>query len=274
MRKDITFARAVREFRERHVASKRANTQRSYGQDLARLEAFFAGKRLSEIGPLTVEGYRKARTKGHTVAKVRCNREVALLRSLFARMAAWGLYEGANPIRSAGGQSTVGRYQESPGRERVLTSAEEARLLGVLREPYRTVLGCTPACGCAARGSRSRGRMSIWRARGSRSKGSTPRMAPRVSCPCPRRWLTPSRCSARPTRSRRRRSSRRPSVRSVGCARSSTGPRSGQGARHVAPRVPPHLGVAVHAGGRRSAHLADARRVEAHRDGDALRPQR
>ena len=140
MRKYITFARAVREFRERHVASKRANTQRSYGQDLARLEAFFAGKRLSEIGPLTVEGYRKARTKGHTVAKVRCNREVALLRSLFARMAAWGLYEGANPIRSAGGQSTVGRYQESPGRERVLTSAEEARLLGVLREPYRTVL--------------------------------------------------------------------------------------------------------------------------------------
>lgn len=38
-----------------------------------------------------MEGYRKARTEGHTRAKVRCNREVSLLRTLYARLAAWGL---------------------------------------------------------------------------------------------------------------------------------------------------------------------------------------
>ena len=104
-RKDITFDKATREFRERHVATKRATTERSYGQDLAHLDTFFMGKRLSEIGPLTIEGYRKARTRGHTVAKVRCNREVALLRTLFARMIAWASSRGRTPC---------GRWAASP----------------------------------------------------------------------------------------------------------------------------------------------------------------
>lgn len=34
----------------------------------------------------------------------------------------------------------MGRYEESRGRERVLTPAEEARLMAHLREPYRTVV--------------------------------------------------------------------------------------------------------------------------------------
>jgi integrase/recombinase XerD len=140
LKKDVLFEKTVREFRDRHVADKRANTQRIYSQDLDHLSAYFREKRLSEIGPLTIEGYRKWRTKGHTVARVRCNREVALLRTLFSRMNAWGLYEGANPVRTVGGKSTVGRYQESRGRERVLTLAEEARLMAVLPEPYRTLV--------------------------------------------------------------------------------------------------------------------------------------
>jgi integrase len=139
-RRDLTFDRALREFRERHLPGLRPTTQRSYGQHLAHLEAFFTGKRLSEIGPLTVEGYRKARTKNHTASKVRCNREVDLVRTLYARMAAWGLYGGLSPIRSVGGKCTVGSYEESRGRERVLTPAEEARLMAELHEPYRTLV--------------------------------------------------------------------------------------------------------------------------------------
>jgi integrase len=140
VRRDCTVDRALREFRERHLPSLRATTQRTYTQDLTRLEAFFTGKRLSEIGPLTVEGYRKARTQGHKRSRVRCNREVTLLRTLYARMAAWNLYDGDNPIRTLGGKSTVGAYEESRGRERVLTPAEEARLMAVLREPYATLV--------------------------------------------------------------------------------------------------------------------------------------
>lgn len=136
MRKDITFDKAVREFTERHVRTKRPSTQAVYAESLARLTAYFGTKRLSEIGPLTVEGYRKARTQNHTTSRVRCDREVALLRALFGRMSAWGLYEGPNPIRSVGGKSTVGRYAESAGRTRVLTLAEEARLMATLPAPY------------------------------------------------------------------------------------------------------------------------------------------
>ena len=139
-RRDVTFERAVREFRERHLPSLRETTRRAYGQELDRLAAHFGNVRLSQIGALAIEGYRKARTKDHTRARVRCNREVERLRSLFHRMIAWGLYEGEVPIRKLAGKRTVGRYEESRGRERVLTPAEEGRLLAALREPYRTLV--------------------------------------------------------------------------------------------------------------------------------------
>jgi integrase len=185
VRRDLPFDRALREFRERHVSSKRAATQRTYGQDLAHLEAFFTDKRLSEIGPLTVEGYRRDRTQQHTRAKVRCNREVALLRTLYARMTAWGLYEGDNPVRTLGGKSTVGRYEESRGRERVLTSAEEARLVAELREPYATLvlLGLHTGLRLRSEGltlvwadvDLERGRLTV---QGAHAKNGTPRVIP------------------------------------------------------------------------------------------------
>jgi hypothetical protein len=103
VRRDCTFERAVREFRERHLPSQRATTQRTYGQDLAHLEAFFAGKRLSDISPFTVESYRRTRTAQHTRAKVRCNREVALLRTLYARMAPGGCTRATTRSAPSGG---------------------------------------------------------------------------------------------------------------------------------------------------------------------------
>jgi integrase len=185
MRRDSTFDRALREFRERHLPGLRATTQRAYTQQLDRLEAFFVGKRLSEIGPLTVEGYRKARTQNHTRSKVRCNREVALLRTLYARMAAWNLYDGDNPVRTLGGKPTVGAYEESRGRERVLTPAEEARLMGELDAPYDTLVLLGLHTGVRLR---SEGLKLTWqdvnleRARltvqGAHAKNKTPRVIP------------------------------------------------------------------------------------------------
>lgn len=185
VRRDVPFDRALREFRERHLPGLRATTQRAYTQHLDRLEAFFAGKRLGEIGPLTVEGYRKSRTQNHTMSKVRCNREVALLRTLYARMAAWGLYEGDNPVRTLGGKPTVGRYEESRGRERVLTPSEEARLVGELGAPYDTLVLLGLHTGVRLR---SEGLTLTWQdvdlerrrltVQGAHAKNKTPRVIP------------------------------------------------------------------------------------------------
>ena len=225
VRRDFTFDRALREFRERHLPSLRATTQRAYGQDLGHLEAFFTGKRLSEIGPLTVEGYRKARTEGHTRAKVRCNREVSLLRTLYARAAAWDLYEGDNPVRTIGGKSTVGRYEESRGRERVLTQAEEARLMVELRDPYATLVLLGLHTGVRLR---SEGLTLTWQdvdldrrrltVQGAHAKNKTPRVIP-LSAP-----LVAALARLRGERRRRTRcSSPVPDGRSAICARSSGG---------------------------------------------------
>jgi integrase len=185
VRQDVGFDRALREFRARHLPGLRATTQRAYGQELDRLEAFFAGKRLGEIGPLTVEGYRKARTQNHTASKVRCNREVALLRTLYARMAAWGLYEGDNPVRTLGGKPTVGHYEESRGRERVLTPTEEARLVAELDAPYDTLVLLGLHTGVRLR---SEGLTLTWQdadlerrrltVQGAHAKNKTPRVIP------------------------------------------------------------------------------------------------
>lgn len=139
-RRDVTFERAVREYRERHLPGLRPTTQQTYGHELDRLAAHFGATRLSAIGPLAVEGYRKARTADHTRARVRCNREVERLRALFHRMLAWGLYDGDVSVQKIAGKRSVGRYEESGGRERVLTVAESERLLAALREPYRTLV--------------------------------------------------------------------------------------------------------------------------------------
>ncbi len=54
VRRDVTFERAVREYRERHLPSLRVTTRRAYGQERDRLAAHFGAKRLGEIGPLRV----------------------------------------------------------------------------------------------------------------------------------------------------------------------------------------------------------------------------
>jgi len=138
--KDCTVEHALKVFTERHVATLRPSTQRVCHDGLKRLAAYFKGRRLSEIGPLSIEGYRKQRTANHTRARVRSNREITLLRTIYSRMIAWNLFGGDNPIRTVAGRPTVGRYPESRGRERVLTLAEEARLLAVLPQPYSTLL--------------------------------------------------------------------------------------------------------------------------------------
>jgi len=53
-----------------------------------------------EISQLAVDGYRQARTKDHTAARVLCNREVTVLRAFFCRMVAYGLFDGGSDSRS------------------------------------------------------------------------------------------------------------------------------------------------------------------------------
>jgi len=91
-----TFETAKTEFLKWSEANKKPRTHRGYRNFLTRLAGSFAGSRLSEIDPLSVERHKHARIKAG--APVAANRELMCLKALFNRCIAWDLYEGTNPM--------------------------------------------------------------------------------------------------------------------------------------------------------------------------------
>ena len=79
-----------------------------------------------------VERYKQERAQGG--ARVRPNRELAVLKTLFNRMRAWQKYEGPNPVQG------VAFFKEPRRRLRYLEPAEETALLGAAGEPLRSVI--------------------------------------------------------------------------------------------------------------------------------------
>src|SRR5687767_6998926 len=67
-------------------------------------------------------------------ARVRANREVAMLKNLYNRCREWGLYEGENPAVG------IKLLKEPQQRLRYLEHDEEARLLERCTEPLRSLL--------------------------------------------------------------------------------------------------------------------------------------
>jgi hypothetical protein len=118
-RKDCSFDAAREKFLAWAKAEKRVTTIQSYRKCLDRLVESFRGKRLSEITAWQLEAYKKRRSEGKQLterppfisdaewnrlccqaergAPIRANRELAVLKTLFNRAVAWGLYEGENP---------------------------------------------------------------------------------------------------------------------------------------------------------------------------------
>jgi len=99
----------------------------------------FSGTRLSALSPFLVEKHKQARIQAG--ARVRANRELAVLKSLFNRCRAWRLFEGENPVTS------VKMLKEPRQRLRFLEPEEEDRLLAECAEPLRTIVLLGTNCG-------------------------------------------------------------------------------------------------------------------------------
>lgn len=137
--KDLSFDDARTKFETWAAANKKAHTAHSYRECLRRLAESFSGKRLSQISTIAVEKHKQDRIKAN--AKVRGNREMALLKNLFNRCREWKLFEGENPVAS------VKMTKEPRQRLRFLELDEEDRLLTGCAEPLRTIILVGIYCG-------------------------------------------------------------------------------------------------------------------------------
>jgi hypothetical protein len=122
-RKDCTFDKAKESFIDWMLANKRPRTQRVYRKALERLSQSFTNKTLRLIQAFDIERHKRLRVEAG--ARVQANREIALLKNLFNRTKAWGLYEGENPALG------VKMLEDPKRRLRYLEYDEEVKLLEV-----------------------------------------------------------------------------------------------------------------------------------------------
>ena len=131
-KKDCRFEKARVEFEKWAFSNKRPRTCRTYRQCLNHLAVSFNGKHLSEIHSFRIEKHKRDRAEAG--ARVRANRELAVLKMLFNRAIEWNLYEGDNPVIG------VEFFEEPRQRLRYLEPEEEAQLLTVAQEPLRSLI--------------------------------------------------------------------------------------------------------------------------------------
>jgi integrase len=138
-RKDLSFEEARKKFEAWADASKKPGTAQAYKECLRRLAESFSGKSLSALSPFLVEKHKQARIQAG--ARVRANRELAVLKSLFDRCREWKLFEDDNPVES------VKLLKEPRQRLRFLEPEEEDRLLAECAEPLRSLILIGTNCG-------------------------------------------------------------------------------------------------------------------------------
>jgi integrase len=138
-KRDLGFDDARKKFEAWAAASKKAGTAGAYRECLRRLAESFSGKRLSQMSSFLVEGHKQRRIQAG--ARIRANRELAVLKSLFNRCREWELFEGENPVTS------VKLLKEPRLRLRFLEPEEEDRLLAECAEPLRTLILVGTNCG-------------------------------------------------------------------------------------------------------------------------------
>ncbi|MFI7801114.1 phage integrase family protein [Pseudomonas sp. DD1] len=92
---DLTMMKGIFDRYERDVIPKKGErTQKDNLAELKQLRPMFDGAPIDSITPANIAGYRDART-----AKVRANREIALLSHVFNLAREWGLTERENPCQ-------------------------------------------------------------------------------------------------------------------------------------------------------------------------------
>ena len=130
--RDIVFDEAVDEFVKWVETNRKPHTLRGYRDCLKSLTTAFSGRRLSQICSLDVERHKRSRVEAG--ARVRANREIAVLKNLFNKCREWGVYDGPNPV------STVKLLKEPKQRLRYLEYEEEAWLLQVSPPLLRDII--------------------------------------------------------------------------------------------------------------------------------------
>lgn len=131
-RKDLPFEKAREHFERWAEANKKVRTVKTYKECLRRLAETFAGKRLSEISPFLIEKHKQRRIQ--VGARVRCNREIAVLKNLFNYCRSQKLYDGANPA------ADVQLLKEPRRRLRFLEPEEEQRLVDAAPSPLKELI--------------------------------------------------------------------------------------------------------------------------------------
>jgi integrase len=138
-KKDCLFDKAKAAFIDWMLTNKRPRTVRVYRQQLERLAGSFSKITLAHISSFDVERHKQSRAEEG--ARIQANREVAVLKNLFNKARAWGLYEGENPALG------VKMLEEPKRRLRYLEPEEEHRLLDAAPEPLRTLILTGIHCG-------------------------------------------------------------------------------------------------------------------------------
>jgi hypothetical protein len=96
--RDLSFDDARKKFELWAMVSKKTGTVMDYKECLRRLAESFSGVRLGVLSPFLVEKHKQQRIQAG--ARIRANRELAVLKSLFNRCREWQLFEGENPVAS------------------------------------------------------------------------------------------------------------------------------------------------------------------------------
>lgn len=128
-----SFEEAVKQFLKWSEVNVREST---YSNDKHYAELWlaspdFAGKRLSKITPVDVEHYKAQRVTGpNKVSQRTTDADLGRLRRLFSLCVGWGVCE-KNPVKA------VKFFNPECRRERFLTPAEEAKLIGHAPVPLR-----------------------------------------------------------------------------------------------------------------------------------------
>jgi integrase len=131
-KKDLRFEEGARIFLDWAKTHKGARTHSDYETCIGKLRDYFGDKMLSQISPFLIEAYKVRRVRDG--AKVRPNRELAVLRNLFNRLIKFKKYEGENPVQG------FEPIKECRGKDRILDPEEERRLLENAIEPVRSLI--------------------------------------------------------------------------------------------------------------------------------------
>lgn len=109
------------------------NSYTRFKVNIKKMTPYFSGKRLAEISPKMIEGFKAKRIEKDKVTPATVNRDLTCLKRMFNLAIKWD-FADTNPM------SKVGFFKEKAGRVRYLNSSDIDRLLSVCPGHLRNVV--------------------------------------------------------------------------------------------------------------------------------------